>query len=181
MIPENTDNIDATKSNKQTSNLQTCVSELESVSDYVGQLMFSDKKNNEEFLKLINSKVDFVLITLNEILSNDNLIDNTKQFKMEKKELQIKVIQELKKMGLIKTNKIQESEEIKETEEIDEADNASVKISIDNVVKDPTVVKKLDDKNIDVDLTDREGKSLVKEMAFRKKLIRELKRNGIIK
>lgn len=65
-----------------------------------------------------------------------------------------------------------------------EADNSpKVNMSVDNVVANPDDVKKLEDKKIEINLTDANGKSLVVE--HYKKIVRktlaELKRKGLLK
>jgi hypothetical protein len=52
---------------------------------------------------------------------------------------------------------------------IEEADNPEVKMSIDKVVEHPDDVKKLQDKKIDVNVTDDQGNSLVEKKKYSKK------------
>lgn len=109
------------ESNKMTTDLQNCVSQLTAMKDQIGQILITNMDSEETtLLSLIDNQIDFISTTLNNLITTSTA-------------------------GLV------------------EMDNPAVNMSVDKVIEKPDVLKKLEDKKIDVNVVDSDGKSLVEE------------------
>ena len=107
------------ESNKMTTDLQNCVSQLTAMKDQIGQILITNMDSEETtILSLIDNQIDFISTTLNNLITTSTA-------------------------GLV------------------EMDNPAVNMSVDKVIEKPDVLKKLEDKKIDVNVVDDDGKSLV--------------------
>lgn len=124
-------------SNKLTSDLQDCISELATLADQVDQMLVSSVDSEEQdTLNLMKNKVSYISTTLNNII--------TKQMN-----------------GDLGTENPADNGFGPALEE--DMSKPAVNMSVDNVIKEPQVLKQLDDKQIDVNVVDKDGKSLVEE------------------
>lgn len=107
------------ESNKMTTDLQNCVSQLTAMKDQIGQILITNMDSEETtILSLIDNQIDFISTTINNLITTS-------------------------------------------TAGLTEMDNPAVNMSVDKVIEKPDVLKKLEDKKIDVNVVDDDGKSLV--------------------